>query len=247
MGATLEIIEPEWPAPETVRALVTTRAGGTSRAAYAGLNLAEHVGDDPRAVAENRRMLRESLVLPEEPSWLEQVHGREIVRLGGTPTRPPGPADAAVTTTPGKICALLTADCVPILMCRRDGSRVAAAHGGWRGLHAGIVSATVKALAVPPDEVLAWLGPAIGAEAYEVGEDLRERFISLSSELGRHFEQTAERSWCADLPAIATWMLEQNGVRTVYNSAVCTSTDQRFYSYRREGTTGRFASLIWRV
>lgn len=240
--AQVPVIEPVWDAPARVRARVTTRDGGLSRGAWAGLNLAAHVGDDPAAVAANRARLVAALALPGAPRWLTQVHGTRCVDV--TKIEAPVEADASYARTPGVVCAVLTADCLPILLCDRDASCVAAVHAGWRGLHDGAIAAAIAALGVPAERLCAWIGPGIGVDAYVVGEDLRERFLAREPALAVCFERRGG-DWHADLSAIARQQLGAAGVGAVAASGLCTFTDPRFYSYRRDGLTGRFASLIW--
>lgn len=235
-------IVPEWNAPPAVRALVTTRAGGASRGAYATLNLATHVGDDPAAVAANRARLRSHL--PADPLWLEQVHGATVVDAESAPalTR----ADGAVARSPQRVCAVLTADCVPVLLAHRDGAAVGIAHAGWRGLVAGVIEATLGRMAVAPGEVLAWLGPGIGPHAYEVGRDVYDAFRARDAGLAVAFEPRGEGRYRADLYAAARRLLAAAGVQSTSGGGFCTYADRaRFFSYRREQSTGRFASLIW--
>ncbi|MDR1462769.1 MAG: peptidoglycan editing factor PgeF [Azoarcus sp.] len=237
---------PDWPAAPTVRALVTTRRpGGNSKAPYDSFNLGVHVGDDPAAVAANRALLRRHL--PAEPCWLEQVHGIEVAMASSGVQTTPLRADAAVTRTPGAVCAVMTADCLPVLFCDEAGSIAAAAHAGWRGLAAGILEATLAAMAAPPARIMAWLGPAIGPAAFEVGNEVREAFLRLDP--GAHAAFAARESrgkWLADLYALARRRLTQAGVSRIYGGGRCTFTETaHFYSYRRDGVTGRFASLIW--
>lgn len=238
-------LRPDWPAPANVRALTTTRAGGVSRGGYASLNLAGHVGDESSAVAENRRRLRRLAALPAEPAWLNQVHGRGVVRLDAA--SPPGAeADAATTRMPGVVCAVLTADCLPVLLCDRAGTRVAAAHAGWRGLAGGVLEASVAAMASAPGELLAWLGPAIGPAAFEVGDEVRQAFVSQNPAAEQAFAPSPAGRWLADLYALARLRLAACGVEAVYGGGRCTLREaQHFYSYRRDGETGRMASLIW--
>ncbi|GAB0149813.1 MULTISPECIES: peptidoglycan editing factor PgeF [Marichromatium] len=236
-------IRPDWPAPARVRAFSTTRAGGLSEAPYAGLNLATHVGDDPARVARNRALLRDQAGLPEEPLWLEQVHGCVVA----DDTAAPGcRADAAVSLRPGRVCAVLTADCLPLLLCDREGTRVAAVHAGWRGLADGVIERAVAALAIAPSRLLAWLGPAIGPDAFEVGPEVRERFVDLDPAAADAFRRGRDDRWLADLFVLARQRLVGAGVTAVYGGDLCTHIDpQRFFSYRRDGVTGRQASLIW--
>ncbi len=239
-------IRPRWPAPPGVAAAVTTRAGGVSRPPFHSFNLAAHVGDDPAAVAANRARLRAALGLPGEPAWLQQVHGREVAVLAETPLAPPA-ADAAVTSAPGVVCAVLTADCLPVLLCSRDGGRVGAVHAGWRGLAAGVLEAAVAALDVPPADVLAWLGPAIGPSAFQVGPEVRAAFADTDPGAAAAFVSDGGDRWRADLHALARRRLAACGVEQVFGGGLCTFSDPaRFYSYRRDGTTGRMAALIWK-
>lgn len=244
-----EWITPDWPAPARVKALMTTRRGGVSLPPYDSLNLASHVGDDPRAVAENRRILRRHL--PSEPLWLTQVHGAGVAEAGRDAAGVE--ADAALARAPGQVCAVLTADCLPVLLCDSRASVVAVAHAGWRGLLAGVIEATVRAMGIGPARVLAWLGPAIGPDAFEVGEEVRQAFIERDPIAATAFRPTlpgtldgAPRKWLADLYALARLRLQALGVEQVYGAAGCTYREvERFYSYRRDGRTGRMAALIW--
>lgn len=235
-------LEPDWPAPPGVRAVSTTRRGGVSTGAYADWNLGDHVGDDPRAVARNRTLLRERLALPAEPRWLRQVHGCAVAEGRGGACE----ADAAVAQVPGEVCAVLTADCLPILLCDRAGTRVGAVHAGWRGLAAGVIEAAVRCLDVPPGELLCWLGPAIGPDAFEVGPEVRERFLAeLGPGAAEAFRPSAGR-WLADLYTLARRRLAGVGVTRVWGGGLCTYADAgRFFSYRRDGVTGRMATLVW--
>lgn len=235
-------IVPDWPAPPQVRALVTTRAGGVSHGPYASMNLASHVGDAPAAVAENRRRLRERL--PAEPLWLNQVHGREVACADRSPAGVE--ADAAYAGQAGKVCAVLTADCLPLLLCDVGGSVVGAAHAGWRGLAEGVVEAALQAMQVPPQDVLAFLGPAIGPQAFEVGEEVRAAFMAHSMDAAAAFAEKGNGKWLADLYLLARQRLEALGVARIYGGGRCCFTESdNFYSYRRERVTGRMASLIW--
>lgn len=235
-------IEPDWPAPRGVRAASTLRSGGFSQGAYAGLNLGAHVEDDPAHVAANRRLLGEALNLPAEPLWLHQVHGAGVIDADKSASLT---GDAAVTRRAGAVCAVMTADCLPILLCDRSGSCVAAVHAGWRGLAGGVVEAAVAAL--DGTDLMAWLGPAIGPEAFEVGEDVRRVFCDRSGDCSSAFSRTSGDRWRADLYEIARSVLRRAGVREVYGGGCCTHADpERFYSYRRDGRTGRMATLIWR-
>jgi len=232
----------DWPAPARVAALVTTRAGGVSRGPYASLNLATHVGDDAAAVLENRRRLRASL--PAEPAWLNQVHGCDVLRA--EEVKPDAQADAVYTRGFNTVCAVLTADCLPLLMCDDVGSVVAAAHAGWRGLAGGVIEATVRAMDVAPARLLAWLGPAIGPQAFEVGGEVREAFVAHFAEAVTAFTPRQNGKWSADLYTLARQRLAAQGVARVFGGGECTFSDaQRWYSYRRDGETGRMATMIW--
>jgi YfiH family protein len=220
---------------------MTTRASGVSQPPWASLNLGDHVGDDPNHVAANRARLRESL--PAEPGWLRQVHSARVVELGRD-THPE--ADAAFTRARGQVCAVLTADCLPVLFCDRAGSVVAAAHAGWRGLANGVLEATVAAMQVPPGEILAWMGAAIGPQAFEVGEEVREAFVARHPEAAAAFAPHAPGKWLADIYALARIRLGSVGVRAVHGGGRCTFGEaETFYSYRRDGVTGRMAALVW--
>lgn len=232
----------DWPAPTHVHAGTTLRQGGVSQPPWDSLNLAGHVDDDPAAVAQNRRRLG----LPAGPVWLTQEHGRDVVNAATVAPGESPRADASFSTRPGVICAVLTADCLPLLLTDRAGSRVAAVHAGWRGLAAGIIEATVTALEVSPDELLAWLGPAIGPAAYEVGDEVRAAFVGHDPQAAACFEATRPGHGLLDLYALARRRLQRLGVNAVYGGGLCTFSDtERFFSYRRDGVTGRMASLIW--
>lgn len=263
----------DWPAPARVKAWVSVRDGGISHAPYSTLNLGTHVGDEPDAVAENRRRLAATLGLPAEPNWLTQVHGRRIVDLDEQWS---GSADGAVTGRTGVVCAVLTADCLPVLLAERNGSRVGIAHAGWRGLAAGVLEAAVAAMNTPPAELLVWLGPAIGPDAYEVGDDVRTAFVDADADADADaaaiadagadadadaaaiadagadadaamaFRPNARGRWQADLYALARMRLQQLGVTSIHGGGSCTySEPERFFSHRREAPCGRMASLIW--
>ncbi|MBA1259361.1 peptidoglycan editing factor PgeF [Pseudomonas oryzihabitans] len=234
-------LRPDWPAPVGVQACVTTRAGGVSQAPFDSFNLGNHVGDDPAAVAENRRRLGQALGC--RPAWLEQVHGTAVVEAD--PTRVLQ-ADAAWTATPGIAVTMMTADCLPALFCRRDGSRVAAAHAGWRGLAGGVLEAAAASLEVAPAEVLVWLGPAIGPASFEVGVEVREAFVAQHAEAERCFVARGGDKYLGDLYTLARLRLAAQGITAVHGGGFDTFADEeRFFSYRRGARTGRFASLIW--
>jgi YfiH family protein len=237
-------IVPEWPAPASVRALITTRAGGASRGAYAGLNLGLRSGDDIEDVTRNRASVRSRL--PAEPLWLRQVHGTAVVEADTAEGDPE--ADAALVRRPGRVCAVLTADCLPLLLCDEAGSTVAAVHAGWRGLCSGVIEQTLRAMDRPPRTLLAYLGPAIGPAAYEVGAEVREGFLAADpgEVTASAFAPGKPGKFYADLYALARRRLAHGGVTRVYGGGYCTYTErERFYSYRRDGVTGRMASLIW--
>ena len=239
----LEFICPDWPVPGHVRAATSTRIGGVSRGAYAGLNLAVHVGDRPEDVAENRKILMQALQLPSEPYWLDQQHGAGVREARNMPET--APVDASHTTSAGPVCVVQTADCLPVLLCSRKGDWVAAAHAGWKGIAANVLKATVRAYPGSPADLLVWLGPAISAEFYEVDEPVRE---ALGEGLSSIALRPSSRAgyWLLDLASAAAWQLEQAGVVDCFGGGWCTFRDERlFYSHRRDRTTGRIATLIW--
>ena len=240
---------PHWPAPDTVHAVSTLRGGGVSSGPYQGLNLGDHVGDTPDCVSENRLRLQRSLKLPSAPLWLSQVHGTTVIdayRPDGAVASGRPQADATLTSEPGIVCAVLTADCLPLLFCDRQGTRVAAAHAGWRGLADGIIERTFEALGVPATELLVWMGPAIGAAVFEVGAEVHERFIRHDPTSQQAFRPVEQGRYLADITLLARQRLQGLGVDAVYGGQWCTySQPQAFYSYRRDGVTGRMASLIW--
>jgi YfiH family protein len=238
------MVLPDWPAPARVKGLTTTREGGVSQPPWSSLNLGDHVGDHPQHVAANRARLRQQL--PNEPAWLRQVHSARVVEIG----REANPeADAAYTRQNGQVCTVLTADCLPVLFCDRAGSVVAAAHAGWRGLAGGVLEATVAEMQVPPGEVLAWMGAAIGPQAFEVGDEVRQAFVSQHPEAAAAFLPhpfSAPGKWLADIYHLARTRLARVGVDAVYGGGRCTFSEaESFYSYRRDGVTGRMASLVW--
>jgi len=238
----------EWPAPGGVHAGTTTREGGVSRGAFASFNLGAGVGDDPDAVVANRARLVERLALPAEPAWLAQVHGTRVVELGAAApdSAAPGPADAAFTRRPGRGCTVLTADCLPVVLCDAASREVAVAHAGWRGLAAGVLEATIARLAAPPGRLLAWLGPAIGPAAFEVGDEVRAAFVDGDPGAAAHFTRNPRGRWQADLDALARRRLGRAGVGAVHGGGWCTASDRRrFYSHRRDGRCGRMATLAW--
>lgn len=249
------VFTPDWPAPARVRAASTERGGGVSDGPYAAFNLGTHVGDDPDAVAANRRALERSLGLTVEPHWLNQVHGRTVLDLdtqrassssaGESGTSPPT-ADGAVTSRSGHACVVMTADCLPVLFCDTAGTRVGLAHAGWRGLAAGVLSATIARMGIEPAGLLAWLGPAIGQGAYEVGPEVRQALVDGDRGADACFEPNEAGRWQADLYGLGRRALEAAGVHAIYGGGFCTFTEAgRFFSHRREAPCGRMATLIW--
>ena len=238
-------ITPHWPAPTNVAACMTTRNGGVSQGPYHSLNLGDHVGDQAPWVAQNRALLESRLNLPSAPQWLNQVHGTQIIELPYNGPQPPQ-ADGSVSRDVGPVCAVMTADCLPVLLCDKAGSVVAASHAGWRGLAAGVIERTIETMAVTPESLLAWLGPAIGPEAFEVGEDVVQAFVSQQSDSHQAFRHTSENRWLADIYALARLRLRAIGVANISGGGYCTFHEpKRFYSYRRDKLTGRMAALIW--
>ena len=232
---------PDWPAPAQVKACVTTRAGGVSLAPFDSLNLGDHVEDSPEAVLENRRRLTAAFAI--QPAWLRQVHG--VVVVEADPGRI-AEADGSWTGTPGIACTAMTADCLPALFCNKSGTRVAAAHAGWRGLAAGVLEAAADSLDAAPADVLVWLGPAIGPKAFEVGPEVREAFMQQHPQTAQAFVPSHNPGkFLADIYQLARLRLAARGITAVYGGGLCTVTDPRFFSYRRSPRTGRFASLIW--
>jgi YfiH family protein len=235
-------IIPEWPVPQRVRALITSRNGGGSTGPYASMNVGLRVGDDPDAVEANRRLLKH--FLPAEPKWLDQVHGTTVV--DAETVAHPVQADASVTKIPGCVGVVMVADCLPILFADRTGSAVAAAHAGWRGLAGGVIENTVRALDRPPQNLFAYLGPAIGPSAFEVGNDVRDAFIAANRAADHAFRPHKPGKWLADLFVLARQRLAKAGVVNVYGGGLCTySSPARFFSHRRDKVSGRMAALIW--
>jgi purine-nucleoside/S-methyl-5'-thioadenosine phosphorylase / adenosine deaminase len=265
-GADIQVVEPDWPTPPGVRVAFTLRTGGVSIAPYDSLNLGAGVGDSHEAVAENRRRVRERLQLPAEPVWLEQVHGVDVVDISdvtashgasslantstdgapastdGTPPR----ADASVAHAPGQVCAIRVADCMPVVFAAVDGSAVGAAHAGWRGLAGGVLEATVARLRVPASKLVAWMGPAIGVQHFEVGDDVRTAFMAKDVRADLAFVKNERDRWQCDLYLLARRRLSALGVEAVYGGGWCTFAEaDRFFSYRRDGRCGRMAALVW--
>ena len=229
-----------------MRAVVTTRAGGFSAPPFDSFNLAGHVGDDPGVVERNRRLLRRALNLPKDPVWLNQVHGTRVIDAASASGAED--ADAAWTDREGVVCAVMTADCLPVFFSALDGSSLAVAHAGWRGLAAGVLEAALAAMPAPPDQVICWLGPAIGPEAFEVGPEVRNAFVENNSDAASAFSPGSADKWLADIYQLAAIRLRAAGVSAVHGGGFCTwSEPERFFSYRRNARTGRMASLIWKA
>lgn len=236
-------LKPDWPAPVNVHAATTLRSGGVSAGVYASLNPATHVGDDHEYVQQNRVLIRRMLALPSEPVWLEQVHGNAVVQAEQVTSLPA--ADASFSHAAGVVCTVLTADCLPVLFCTRDGQTVAAAHAGWRGLLAGVLRNTLAAMQA--SDVLVWLGPAIGARCFEVGAEVRAAFVQKNVQFATAFIAQDATHYLADIYQLARIELSTAGVCDIYGGGFCTVTEQeRFFSYRRDKQTGRMATLIWR-
>lgn len=235
---------PDWPAPANIHAATTLRTGGVSSGAYNSLNLAAHVGDEPEYVRENRLRIKDWLALSAEPVWLEQIHSNIAIDAGLASSLQQ--ADASYTDKTDVVCVVMTADCLPLLICSTDGKKIAAIHAGWKGLLAGIISNTLAALKTT--DVLVWLGPAIGASCFEVGAEVQEAFVTKFPAFAAGFVQTSEHKYLADIYQLARIELATRGVHAVYGGDFCTFTDkERFYSYRRDAQTGRMATLIWRT
>jgi len=241
----MKFIKPDWPAPDCVKALSTCRLGGVSGGKYDAFNLGNHVGDDELLVSQNKSILLEQGSLPTSPVWLEQVHGTSVIDIDKLYEPVIPVADASISRKENNVCAVMTADCLPILLCKKDGSAVAAIHAGWRGLLAGIVESTVSRLA-EPQHILAWLGPAIGPGNFEVGGEVKTAFIEKNHIMQQAFQQVDDVHFHADLYALARITLLKSGVKRMYGGEHCTYNQlDKFYSYRRDGVTGRMASLIW--
>ena len=239
----IETIQPGWDAPPDIRAYCTTRAEGFSTSPFDSLNLALHVGDDPGHVAQNRQLLQQELNLPAEPSWINQTHGIHAVTLEQESNRD---GDAAITRVRGIVAVVMTADCLPILICNRDGSEVAAVHAGWRGLQAGVIQATLAKMKSPGAKLLAWIGPGISQACFEVGAEVRTALIDSMQDGQSFFKANRKGHWLCDLAGLAELVLKGQGVIDVYRAPNCSYRDaELFFSYRRNATTGRMASLIW--
>ena len=233
----------DWPAPANVRTLISTRRGGVSLPPFDSMNLGAHVGDNMLHVAQNRRRLRNAL--PAEPAWLNQTHSTTVVAASQVSDSPPD-ADASFTHSPNSVCVVMTADCLPVLLTDRQGSVVAAAHAGWRGLCHGILENTIEQMAVTPLEIMAWLGPAIGPDAFEVGAEVRAAFIDQLPQAIDAFQPIDNDKYLADIYLLARQRLQHIGVSQIYGGEYCTVLErERFFSYRRDHQTGRMASCIW--
>lgn len=237
-------IIPDWPAPAQVRALVTTRAGGSSTGPYSSMNLGRRTADDPATVEVNHAQLNQ--MLPAPPRWLAQIHGSSVVDADTLLDVPQ--ADASVARRPGTVCAILIADCLPVLFTDRTGSCIAAAHAGWRGLAGGVLANTIARMPAQPADIMAWIGPGIGPTAFEVGDDVLQAFCADAPERKTAFQPLRAGKWLCDLPALARDALRRAGVTQIYGGNFCTYTDsERFYSHRRNPLTGRMAALVWRT
>jgi YfiH family protein len=243
------VLRADWPAPPGVHALTTLRGpAGVSRAPFDSFSFGLRNGDDAEAVAANRELLERGLELPSAPRWLRQVHGTRVVRMAPDDSDVEPEADAAVSAGAGVVLAILTADCLPVVFAADDGSEIGAAHAGWRGLAAGVLEATVAALQAPPARLQAWLGPAAGPEAYEVGGEVREAFLAHDARAAAAFAATRPGHWRVDLYALARQRLAAAGVNRVHGGGSCTIGDaKRFFSHRRDARTGRMATLVWRA
>lgn len=239
----IEVIQPQWPAPSAVSACCTTRLGGVSESPFDSFNLALHVGDDEARVRQNRQDLRERLQLPAEPGWLNQTHGIRTVVLEQDSSRD---ADAAVSRQPGQVAVVMTADCLPILICNRCATEVAAVHAGWRGLQSGVIQSALAAMQSTNDQLMAWIGPGISQPCFEVGDEVRAAFADSAPAAADYFSAHGQGHWLCDLAGLAERVLTQQGVSQVFRDPHCSYRDaELFYSYRRAATTGRMASLIW--
>ena len=236
------LIIPDWPAPINVKSLQTTRAGGISSPPYDSFNLGDHVGDAPLAVERNRILLNR--LLPSEPVWLEQVHGIRVANADMASCLPQ--ADACIARHRAAVCVVMTADCLPVLLCDTQGSVVGAAHAGWKGLAAGVIEATVQAMDVAPENIMVWLGPAISQNEFEVGDEVRAAFVAIQPQAASAFIPGRNGKWFADLCALARLRLNALGITAIYGGGYCTYRErERYFSYRRDGATGRMGTFIW--
>lgn len=238
-----DVLWADWPAPKNIKAMTTTRVGGVSLGPYSSLNLADHVDDKLEHVTHNRQIISQSLNI-QEPVWLKQVHGIQVADAATALHH--AEADAIFSNQKNQVCAVLTADCLPLLFCNQIASKVAAAHAGWRGLAEGVIEQTVEALQESPDDIMVWLGPAIGARCFEVGQDVYDTFVSQTTEAALAFTKTDAEHYLADIYQLARLRLKNLGIEKVYGGGLCTYSDEeRFYSFRKNKITGRMASMIW--
>ncbi len=241
---------PDWPAPVNIHAATTLRTGGVSKEPYLSLNPATHVNDLTERVLQNQKIISDMLSLPADPIWLDQIHSNRIVKAGKTAT--PQQADASYSSESGVVCVVMTADCLPLLICSKDGKKIAAIHAGWRGLLSGVISNSISELAgVPPiakpTDLLVWLGPAIGPNCFEIGIEVREAFIEKSKDYEKAFKVKNNGKYLADIYQLAKIELNTLGIINIYGGTYCTMTEKdRFFSYRRDNQTGRMATLIWK-
>ncbi|WP_239985865.1 peptidoglycan editing factor PgeF [Marinobacter salexigens] len=251
MTSGLSLISPDWPAPPNVRAVCTTRLGGISQHPWASMNLGGHVGDDPARVRENRRRLAHACGLPAEAfGWLNQVHGTKVAHLSAGESAKVPDADASFTRATGRACTILTADCLPVILTDQSGTTVAAAHAGWRSLCGGVLERLVADMGLPGNTLMAWLGPAIGSQVFEVGPEVKAAFVAHHPETKDAFSSVGAREghYIADIYLLARLRLQGQGIHQIYGGGFCTVTDsQRFFSYRRDGKTGRMATVIWKI
>jgi hypothetical protein len=238
------LILPDWPAPQSIKAFSTTRIGGFSSPPYEGFNLGTHVGDEPANVVTNRDYLVNLALLPESPRWLNQVHSTRVINSHDWQLN--SDADAIVSQHINHICTIMTADCLPVLLCNKQGNTVAAIHAGWRGLAAGVIEKTITQFGGDPQDILVWLGPAIGPQQFEVGPDVYQTFIQHDVKASQAFKQTDATHYLANIYLLAKQRLTALGIEAIFGGDLCTATDQRrFFSYRRDHITGRMASIIW--
>lgn len=240
----INILTPDWPVPKHIKAFTTTRLNGFSNDPYASFNLGDHVGDNHEHVLQNRDSLKKILNLPAEPLWLNQTHSTDIFNVDHDIK--PQNADGSYTASKNIVCAVLTADCLPILLCDQSGRQIAAVHAGWRGLAAGVIESALNCFNHSDEKIIAWIGPAIGQTFYEVGDDVRDKFLEINADFAKGFQPYKQSKWLANMNLLARQRLEKAGVSAIYGGNLCTFSDaERFFSFRREGKTGRMASLIW--
>ena len=241
----MQWLQPQWPAPSKIKSYTSTRLGGFSRAPYDSFNLANHVGDELFNVRQNRQLLKSQLHIPSDPCWLNQVHSTKVIQIE-QPLREAVEADASFTRKLSIVCAVLTADCLPLLVCDKKGTTIASIHAGWRGLAGGVIDKTIAALDLPSSQLLVWLGPAISQSCFEVGNEVKEKFDRLDYNTDKAFCQKADGKWLLDIYQIARANLNDLGIENIYGGDQCTFRQgDKFFSYRRDGITGRMASIIW--